>query len=245
MPESAGRGIVLHKSSTVCLGALSMKLFAATLLLLVIAGPLRAGEIITYRDETGRCVYVNKEDHELRVAVQRGGVQTGLRLIDQRKRTLANIDDYIEEISRQQQIDPRLVHAVIEVESAWNTRARSRKGALGLMQLMPETAARFQVRDPFDPKENIRAGVSYLRILLGRFDQNLTHALAAYNAGESVVAAHKGVPPFAETQSYIARISALYGNLYGKLQTRSAPPQDGKTVVRAVENGQTIYSNMY
>lgn len=107
-------------------------------------------------------------------------------------------------------VDARLVHAVIEVESNYQPRARSRKGAKGLMQLMPATARRYAVRDPYDPRANIEAGVRHLKDLLSRFDLRL--ALAAYNAGEANVRRHGGVPPIAETRSYVARILRQLGN---------------------------------
>lgn len=101
-------------------------------------------------------------------------------------------------------LDARLVHAVIEAESNYEPRARSRKGAKGLMQLMPATARQYAVRDPYDPRTNIEAGVRHLKDLLSRFDLSL--ALAAYNAGEGTVRRYGGVPPFAETRNYVARI---------------------------------------
>jgi soluble lytic murein transglycosylase-like protein len=106
-------------------------------------------------------------------------------------------------------VDVRLVHAVIEAESNYQPRARSPKGAKGLMQLMPATARQYAVRDPYDPRANIDAGVRHLKDLLGRFDLGL--ALAAYNAGEGTVRRHGGLPPFAETQRYVARILQRLG----------------------------------
>ncbi|MGH6869230.1 MAG: transglycosylase SLT domain-containing protein [Methylocella sp.] len=107
-------------------------------------------------------------------------------------------------------LDVKLVMAVIAAESAFNAQAVSKKNAKGLMQLMPETATRFGVRDPFDPEENIRGGTTYLRWLLTRFAGNVTLALAAYNAGAATVAFYGGVPPFQETVQYIDRIKRLY-----------------------------------
>ena len=104
---------------------------------------------------------------------------------------------------------PELVRAIIQVESAFNPRARSDKGAIGLMQLMPGTAADLQVRDPYDPSQNIRGGVEYLRQLLDRYDDNEELALAAYNAGPEAVARHGNqVPPFRETRNYLDRVRA-------------------------------------
>ena len=104
-------------------------------------------------------------------------------------------------------VDPLLVRALIQVESDYKPRARSSKGAMGLMQLMPQTARLYNVRNPFDPKANIEAGVQQLKTLIDKWGVEL--ALAAYNAGEGVVQRFNGVPPFRETQAYVAKILAL------------------------------------
>jgi soluble lytic murein transglycosylase-like protein len=115
----------------------------------------------------------------------------------------------IEAAARRHQVDPRLVHAVITVESRFQARARSRKGAMGLMQLMPATARDLDVRNPYDPAANIDGGVRHLRQLLDRFD--LRHAVAAYNAGAGAVRRFGGVPPFRETQAYVQQVLRLAG----------------------------------
>ena len=103
-------------------------------------------------------------------------------------------------------LDPDLIESVIRAESAGNPRAVSPKGASGLMQLMPETARQLNVRDVFDPAQNVDAGARYLRRLLDLYDLDLALALAAYNAGPGKVAAYKGVPPYRETRNYISRV---------------------------------------
>jgi len=107
-------------------------------------------------------------------------------------------------------LDPRLVLAVIAVESAYQPEAVSSANARGLMQLIPATAARFGVRDAFDPADNLRGGMAYLKWLLARFEGDVTLALAAYNAGEGAVAKYRGVPPFGETRGYVRKIRRLY-----------------------------------
>ena len=108
-------------------------------------------------------------------------------------------------------IPERLVTAVIRAESGFNPRAVSRKGAQGLMQLMPSTASVLGVRNSFDPRENIDGGVRHLRGLLDRFPGNLPFAIAAYNAGEKAVTAYGGIPPYPETQDYVGKVLRYYG----------------------------------
>lgn len=121
------------------------------------------------------------------------------------------VRDLVTGLAPKFELDPRLVLAVIAVESNFQTKAVSPKNAQGLMQLIPETAARFGVNDPFDPHQNVRGGMTYLRWLISNFNGNLTLALAGYNAGEKAVERHKGVPPYRETQDYVKRVHALYG----------------------------------
>jgi TPR repeat protein len=116
-------------------------------------------------------------------------------------------------------LDPALVTAVIAVESGFQSDAVSPKNAQGLMQLIPETAARFGVADSFDPEQNLRGGMSYLRWLLKRFDGDVTLAVAAYNAGENAVLQHGGVPPYPETQDYVAKIRHYYGRRHHPIAT--------------------------
>jgi soluble lytic murein transglycosylase-like protein len=113
----------------------------------------------------------------------------------------------IDRVSAEQGVPAKLVRAVIQVESAYQERARSRKGAMGLMQLMPETARQYAVADPYDPASNIEAGIKHLKALLQKLPTAL--ALAAYNAGEATVERFHGIPPYPETQAYVSRILQL------------------------------------
>ncbi len=116
-------------------------------------------------------------------------------------------------------VDPALVHAIMKVESDFNPMAISRKGAMGLMQLMPQTAVDMNVRNTFDPGENIDGGVKYMRYLLDRYEGNVSLALAAYNSGENAVKRWGTIPPFPETQNYVQKIMRLY-NGGGTMTTR-------------------------
>jgi hypothetical protein len=114
----------------------------------------------------------------------------------------------VRRLAPEYRLDPNLVLAVIEAESSFNPSARSPKNAQGLMQLIPATAERFGVQNVWDPEQNIRGGMAYLRWLMGYFDGDLALVLAAYNAGEGAVERHGGIPPYAETQHYVRRILA-------------------------------------
>ncbi len=118
----------------------------------------------------------------------------------------SDIDSAVSRASDQTQLDPDLIASVIHAESGFNPHAVSRKGAQGLMQLMPHTASNLGVTDPFDPATNVEGGSKYLRELFDRYNSNLVKALAAYNAGPQRVEQYNGVPPYRETQAYVARI---------------------------------------
>jgi soluble lytic murein transglycosylase-like protein len=118
--------------------------------------------------------------------------------------------EYVERFARANNLSPALVKAIIKAESSGNRMAVSPKGAQGMMQLMPFTAKRFKVSDPFDPIENIEGGVKYIKELLDAFQGNLVHALAAYNAGPAAVRRHGGIPPYRETQEYVKRVMKYY-----------------------------------
>lgn len=131
-----------------------------------------------------------------------------LHLADQRR---AGLLIAIYEIAPQYELDPALVREVVRAESNFNPKARSPRGAIGLMQLIPSTAKRFGVADPFEPIENLHGGMAYLQWLGRRFDGDLSLMLAGYNAGEGAVERHGGIPPYAETRRYVKRILERYG----------------------------------
>ncbi len=128
--------------------------------------------------------------------------------------------DIINSACNRHGIDPSLVHAIVKVESDFNPYALSRKGAKGLMQLMPQTAVNMNIKNSFNPAENIDGGVKYLRYLIDRYEGNLSLALAAYNSGETAVKRWGTVPPFKETQNYVKRILRIYNNGNGSFVPR-------------------------
>jgi soluble lytic murein transglycosylase-like protein len=135
--------------------------------------------------------------------------------------------------AEQHKVRPDLVRAVIQAESAFDPLARSTKGAMGLMQLMPATAVELGVTDPYDPAQNIRGGVAYLKSLLVQYSHNEELALAAYNAGPTAVARYDGVPPYRETRNYIARIKGTAGD-------RRAPAPPTRRKVEIVNGHEVV-----
>jgi hypothetical protein len=130
-----------------------------------------------------------------------------------------DLDWIIFRAGQKEGVDPRFIHAVIKQESKYDPKAVSYAGAQGLMQMMPGTAKRFGLKDPFDATANVEAGTKYLKWLLKRFDGDVSLALAGYNAGEGAVDKYKGVPPYGETQNYVKTIVASYGKTYHPVVT--------------------------
>jgi soluble lytic murein transglycosylase-like protein len=150
------------------------------------------------------------------------------------------IDSSIVMAAARHNVDPNLVRAVVKVESNFNSNAVSRKGAMGLMQLMPSTARSLKVNNPFDPEQNVDAGVRHLKQLLENYGGNVDLTLAAYNAGSGAVARSAGVPHFAETQNYVRRITNLY---YGGFDLSPSGPRHDPVRVQRDARGVLYISN--
>jgi len=177
---------------------------------LLFSGTARAGDIVAVVDENGRKIYINAgtpapRDLQVTPKSRLASLQTGAPFP-----ASPEITDLVERTANRLQVDPRLVHAIIKVESEYNPKAVSPKGAMGLMQLIPETARRFGVENPFNPEANIAGGVSYLKYLLDLFGGDVPLSLAAYNAGENAVQRSGGIPAFRETQDYVQKVTSLY-----------------------------------
>jgi soluble lytic murein transglycosylase-like protein len=161
-------------------------------------------EVYQYIDASGTISLTNvpSDSRYRRIDIQSNRLR---QVISERE-----LEPMISRYSRQHQLHPALIRAVIKAESDFDPMAVSRAGAIGLMQLMPQTAARMDVRDSYDPEDNIGGGTKYLRQLLDRFRGNLPLALAAYNAGEHVVDRYRALPPIYETRQYVRKVLRYY-----------------------------------
>lgn len=197
---------------------MTRKSHRSVLILLLLALGLAAGaasaDVYKYRDAYGRIHLTDQRMTGnvvlLKVFRMGGGSSDdgGAAMLQQRRSTYAPL---ISRIAREQRLHPELLHAVVRVESAYDPRAVSSKGAVGLMQLMPATAARFGVKDREDPQQSLSGGAQYLRELLGLFDNDVSLALAAYNAGENAVIRNgNSIPPYPETRDYVRKVTSLY-----------------------------------
>jgi soluble lytic murein transglycosylase-like protein len=164
--------------------------------------PAVFADVYVYKDKQGVLTFTNVPTHYGFRRVIRDGAP--------RFSSSASYDDLIRSASDRHNVDADLIRAVIKVESDFDSSARSHKGAMGLMQLMPETARLHNVLDLFDPGANIEGGVRHLKLLMGRYHGNLELSLAAYNAGIKAVERHGGIPPFAETREYVRRVLGHY-----------------------------------
>jgi soluble lytic murein transglycosylase-like protein len=193
----------------------------ATLLAASAAGA--HSQIYTYVDADGLRHYTDVPDnnrYRLLILSPRDRTASGDRYDAMLLARAGQYDSIIEKAAIAASVEPNLLRAVIVVESGFNSRAVSKRGAVGLMQLMPATATRFGVSNPYDPLQNVHAGARYLKLLIDRFGQDVRLALAAYNAGEDAVDRNGGqIPPFSETMAYVPRVLKIYQML------RNQPPR--------------------
>jgi len=161
------------------------------------------------------------------------------RAAGNRSVSASEIDRFIDEAAARHHVDPNLVRALVKVESNFNPHAVSPKGAMGLMQLMPDTARRYDVSNPFDAKQNVEAGVRHLKGLLASNKGNVSLSLAAYNAGQGAVERNGGIPPYTETRNYVKRITNLMGSSSDLAYNKPAVPIQ----VRRDERGRLIITN--
>lgn len=168
--------------------------------------------IYRYIDPQGRLVFTDKPKHAGYIRLEKTlSGWTTVKPSYSWKRNRKKFTPSIERAAAKHQLSHHLLHAVIAVESAYNPNAKSKAGAQGLMQLMPATANRFGVADPYNPNQNIDGGSEYLKHLLGLFENNLSLALAAYNAGENAVKRYNNsIPPYKETQNYVKKVLKRY-----------------------------------
>jgi soluble lytic murein transglycosylase-like protein len=171
-------------------------------------------KIYTYLDAQGQRHYTDVPDnrrYRLLVLSPQDRTASGDRYDFQLLAKATQFDAIIEHAAASSAVEPNLLRAVIVVESGFNSRAVSKRGAVGLMQLMPATASRYGVSNPFDARQNIHGGARYLKFLIDRFGQDVRLALAAYNAGEEAVDRNGGqIPPFSETMAYVPRVLKIY-----------------------------------
>lgn len=193
---------------------------------------LEAGQIATVTGQNGQIVFVNGTSES-----------TGPDFSQERSllASPAGIDSLIDRVSSHYQVDPKLVHAMIRVESNYDPSAVSSKGAMGLMQLIPATAQRFGVQNPFDPGQNIQGGVSYLKYLLHLFRGNLPLSLAAYNAGEERVIRSGGIPAIPETEHYVRAITRIYSSKSTGSEAAATPAARVMPIVRYVDSQGVIH----
>ncbi len=210
-------------------------------LFVVFIAPAAYADIYKYVDENGIVCYT---DAPLGKRADKIHKEKNPLAPDQNqipRRSSKDSGDYhtiVHEKASNYNIDPSLIKALIKTESNWNYRAVSRKGAIGLMQLMPSTATDMNVRNPFDPEENIEGGTKYLKYLIERFNGDITLALAAYNAGPKTVEKFGYVPPITETKQYVNRVLALYNG-----QTFYPSTSSGDSV-KSEKKSQPIYKTV-
>ncbi len=226
------------------------RLLVWAVLCIGVVGPLAkpaSGQIAVYVTENGKRIYINANPTAPRnTASNKAGaaaVKRAAPSVAPAKLSSSELERIVKETAGRHRVDPALVRAVIQAESGGSPMAVSRKGALGLMQLVPGTAQKMGVNDAFDPEQNVDGGVRYLRMLLERYNGDLDKALAAYNAGPGAVDRAGGVPNFPETRAYVQKVTDSY---FQPGSGRDAKVMDAKSrpIIRIVdEQGRVKYVN--
>ena len=193
---------------------MNLSMFSRVLVLIsgvLIYSGAACADVYVYKDKTGVLTFTNVPSH--------GGYRRVLRenngQVSKASPVNTSYDDLIAAAAERHSVDAELIRAVIKAESDFNSGARSQKGAMGLMQLMPETARLHNIGNAYDPSANVDGGVRHLRMLLDRYQGDLELSLAAYNAGSAAVEKHGGIPPFAETREYVRRVLRFYDSYRG------------------------------
>jgi hypothetical protein len=240
-----------QKAVATCKHLSALSLSVAALGFCTALAPTASAQIMRSVDTTGHEMFVNAEPPVL-VKLQGARTHATIYLPSEStfmgaSRPAVSIDrdgaeKLVREAAERHNVDPALVRAVIETESNWNPSAYSRKGAAGLMQLIPTTGQRYGANDLFNPQQNIDAGVRHLKWLLERYNGNLDLALAAYNAGEGAVDRAHGIPAFRETRNYVQKVQEAYfrpgsGRLDGAFSNSHPIRKDADT------DGRVIFRN--
>jgi len=191
----------------------------------------------------GGSVHVKVRDDGRRVIVNETRTQFQTRMSSTLIPVAATLATVIEAHADRVGLDPRLVRAVIQVESGYNPQALSNKGAMGLMQLMPDTAKDYAVDDPYDPEQNVRGGTSYLKNLVDHFRGSLGLALAGYNAGPGAVEKYAGIPPYPDTEDYVDRVLGLYNGTQPLRDASSLPSLMRRVQVGRDSQNRILLSN--
>jgi hypothetical protein len=212
-------------------------------MVLLAVGGVASADIYKFVDEEGVICYTDAPNGKTTQQVSR----------DKKEKPVGKADNvighdfsgYVHKAAAKYELEPELIKAVIKTESNGNHRAVSRKGAVGLMQLMPSTASDMNVSNPFNPEENIEGGSRYLKYLLERFNGNLTLALAAYNSGPGTVEKYGSVPPILETQQYVKKVFTMYNGKksYSFSGMSDLPKQSPQIYKVVLDDGTILFTN--
>ena len=222
---------------------------SVSLLFLLFIVSTASSDVYKYIDENGVICYTDKlfgKKNQPELVYKEKKAPAVNRKTEKSPGVRADYNHYVQKAAQKYEIEPELIHAVIRTESNGNYRAVSKKGAMGLMQLMPSTANDMNVGNPFNPEENIDGGTRYLRYLLEKFNGNMTLAVAAYNSGPTTVERYGNIPPIAETRQYVNRVFTLYNGKRSFAVSASAVDyQDRPAPIYKVvlEDGTILFTN--